>query len=78
MSDDRIIKVIEPRREWLLYHQGEKDELFSLWVTSGAVEIFVHKQGDLLRLERTQIAEFRQALDEAIDIAEQDLQAHRV
>lgn len=68
---------MEPKREWLLYHQGEKDKLFSLWVTSGAVEIFVHGQGDLLRLERTQIAEFRLALDEAFEVAEADLQVQR-
>lgn len=77
MSDDRIIKVPEPRREWLLHCEGDQEDVFVLTVSGGAVEIIAPEYADLLRLERAQIAEFRQALDAAIEVAEADLCAQR-
>lgn len=78
MEDDRIIRVMRPKREWLLHCDGDEEGVLSLHVSNGVVEILAPAFDDMLRLERSQIAEFRQALDEAIDLAEADLRAQRV
>ncbi|GAA3847530.1 hypothetical protein GCM10022243_12050 [Saccharothrix violaceirubra] len=72
---DRIIKPRGPKREWLLRCEGEEGDIFSVTVSRGAVEIYPPDHLDCVHLERSQIAEFRAVLDEAIDQAESDLQS---
>lgn len=72
---EQIIKVQSPKREWLLRCDGEDDDVFSIEVNRGAVELFMPDGADRVHLERSQIAAFREALDEAVAQAEADLRA---
>ncbi|WP_189221065.1 hypothetical protein [Saccharothrix coeruleofusca] len=75
MNDEPIIRTKRPKREWLLRCEGEEDEVFSVNVSRGAVEIHPPEHLDCVHLEKSQIAEFRAVLDEAIERAETDLRA---
>lgn len=75
MSEQKMIQAWTPEREWLVRCGGEEPEVRSIGVSMRAVEISALDWGDVLRLERSQIAEFRVALDEAIDQTEVDLRA---
>jgi len=70
-----MIEVWTPKREWLVRCGGDDPEVCSIGVSRGAVEISALDWGDVLRRERSQIAEFRVALDQAIEQAETDLRA---
>ncbi|MEU5695719.1 hypothetical protein [Actinosynnema sp. NPDC020468] len=71
----KMIMPRTPRREWLLRCEGPEDEVFTLTVARGAVEVHPPEDYDCVHLELSQIAEFRAALDEAVAQAESDLRA---
>ena len=74
------IKLIRPRREWLLHCNDRDGHLTtcSISVSNGDIDIYgVPEEGGLITLQLSQIAEFHLALHEAISLAETDLQAQR-
>ncbi|RKT52349.1 hypothetical protein [Saccharothrix australiensis] len=75
MNQERIIKVDEPRRDWVLRCEGAAKRVFELGVSRGTVEVHLPVGVDCIRLELQQIVDFRSALDEAIERAEADLRA---
>ncbi|MFD1149488.1 hypothetical protein [Saccharothrix hoggarensis] len=70
-----MIKVQVPKREWLLRCYSDREDVLSVEVHDGAIEVFLPTGNDSVRLERGQIAAFREALDEAVARAEDDLRA---
>ncbi|MFI9010446.1 hypothetical protein ACIGNX_24735 [Actinosynnema sp. NPDC053489] len=70
-----IIKVTSPKREWLLRCYSDKEDVLSLEVQDGGIDVFLPTGVDGVRLEAAQIAAFREALDEAIARGEADLRA---
>ncbi|MBB5956490.1 hypothetical protein FHS29_003076 [Saccharothrix tamanrassetensis] len=75
MNQERIIKLDEPKRDWVLRCEGTANKVFELGVSLGTVEVHLPLGVDCIRLELQQIVDFRSALDEAIERAEADLQA---
>lgn len=75
MSMEPIIKVTLPKREWLLRCYSEQEDVMTLEVQDGGIDVFLPSGVDGVRLEAAQIAAFREALDEAIAQAEADLRA---
>ncbi|MGM1064236.1 hypothetical protein [Saccharothrix sp. Mg75] len=70
-----FIKVVEPRREWLVRCYSDKEDVLSLEVHDGGLSLFLPAGRDQVRLSAPQIAAFRQAFDEALSRAEEDLRA---
>ncbi len=70
-----MIKVTLPKREWLLRCYSDKEDVFTIEVQRGGIDLFLPSGSDTVRLEAPQIAAFRDALDEAIAQAEADLRA---
>ncbi len=75
MSQEQIIKLDAPRRDWVLRCEGAANRVFELGVTLGTVEVHLPVGVDCIRLELQQIVDFRSALDEAIVCAEADLRS---
>ena len=73
---DGVIKRARVKREWLLRCRDSYADraVCEISVSAGAVEI-VGPDGPAFTLEGTEIAEFRAALDAAIDQCEIDLRA---
>lgn len=72
--ETRVIKLVRPRREWLL-RCNDIDNQFAvcaLAVSNGDLEIYTPGE-DRITFEYGQIAEFHAALHEAITLAETDL-----
>lgn len=73
------IKAEGTRREWLLRCNDEEGEVAvcSIGVHSGEIELWGTDDAEAFRLESWQIAPFREALDEAITVADADLTRKR-
>lgn len=76
MSELTHIVVPKPRRTWLMHCNDAFGDLgvCEISVNDGAVTI-VSPAGAPFELERRGIAQFREAFDEAIVVAEADLRA---
>lgn len=72
---ESLIKVAVPKREWLLRCYSDREDVFTIEVQRGAMDLFLPSGQDTVRLTGPQIAAFRAALDEAIAQAEEDLRA---
>jgi hypothetical protein len=70
---ESMIKVTLPKREWLLRCYSDHEDVMSLEVQDGGIDLFLPTGSDTVRLEAAQIAALREALDEAIARAEADL-----
>ncbi|GAA3459998.1 MULTISPECIES: hypothetical protein [Saccharothrix] len=68
-----FIKVVEPRREWLLRCYSDKEDVLSLEVHDGAISVLLPSGVDQVSLSAPQIAAFREAFTEAVSRAEADL-----
>jgi hypothetical protein len=75
---ETLIRSMEPRREWLLRCSDIDHQLAvcSIGVSNGQIEIY-GPEGELIELDGSEIADFRTALDSAIELAEADLRAKR-
>jgi hypothetical protein len=69
-----LIKSMNPQREWLIRcsDSGGNLAVCAIHVSNGRVEI-ESPEDEVFRLEDAQIADFRSALNAAIDLAEADL-----
>lgn len=72
---ESVIRVRQPKREWLLRCYSDREDVLSLEVQDGGIDLFLPTGSDGVRLEAAQIAAFREALDEAVEQAEADLRA---
>ncbi|MBB5807395.1 hypothetical protein F4560_007163 [Saccharothrix ecbatanensis] len=70
-----LIKVTSPKREWLLRCYSDREDVFTVEVQDGGIDLFLPAGSDGIRLEAAQIAAFREALEEAVAQAEADLRA---
>ncbi|MEO6084344.1 MAG: hypothetical protein ABIQ18_14690 [Umezawaea sp.] len=77
MVDERLIQAWSPKREWLLRCGGDEPKVCSIEVGQGTIEVWLPEGRDPLRLELSQIAEFREAFDQAVELAELDLRARK-
>lgn len=72
------IKSTDPKREWLL-RCSDNDTLPAvcpIGVSNGQVEVF-DPEGQMIAFNGREIADFRAALNSAIDLAESDLLRQR-
>jgi hypothetical protein len=72
---EAMIRVTGPKREWLLRCYSDQEDVMTLEVRAGGIDVFLPSGSDTVRLEAAQIAALREALDEAIAQAEVDLRA---
>jgi hypothetical protein len=71
------IKPVLPKREWLLRCTDNDHDLStcSICVNNGDIEI-ISADNTIIRLQRAQIADFRDAFQSAIELADADLATH--
>ncbi|WP_033443336.1 hypothetical protein [Saccharothrix sp. NRRL B-16314] len=72
---ESVIRVQRPKREWLLRCYSDREDVLSLEVQDGGIDLFLPAGSDGVRLEAAQIAAFQDALGEAVEQAEADLRA---
>jgi hypothetical protein len=80
MTQQPIIALPDPRREWLLHCTDSEGELgvCTIAVEKGAIVVYGPTNSEHFHLGPTGIAQFRAAFDEAIDVAEADLRAKKI
>jgi len=79
MTENPIIALPDPRREWLVHCTDNNNKLgaCTIAVENGEIAIYAPGGSDSLHLGATGIAEFQAAFLAAITVAEADLQARR-